>query len=197
MDLPGWISLAIIAAVIVYLISIYNGLIALRNRVMNAFSQIDVQLQRRYDLIPNLVETAKGYLKHERETLEAVIAARNRAQVAAQRVEQNPADAGSMRELAGAEAALGGMLTRFFALAEAYPELKANENMMQLNEELASTENRIAFSRQGYNDAVTSYNIKRESFPDRLVAGWFGFKVAEQWAMDDIASRNPVKVSFN
>jgi LemA protein len=197
MDLPGWISLAIIAAVIVYLISIYNGLIALRNRVMNAFSQIDVQLQRRYDLIPNLVETAKGYLKHERETLEAVIAARNRAQVAAQRVEQNPADAGSMRELAGAEAALGGMLTRFFALAEAYPELKANENMMQLNEELASTENRIAFSRQGYNDAVTSYNIKRESFPDRLVAGWFGFKVAEQWVMEDPASRNPVKVSFN
>jgi len=197
MDLPGWISLAIIAAVIVYLISIYNGLIALRNRVMNAFSQIDVQLQRRYDLIPNLVETAKGYLKHERETLEAVIAARNRAQVAAQRVEQNPADSGAMRELAGAEAALGGMLTKFFALAEAYPDLKANENMMQLNEELASTENRIAFSRQGYNDAVTSYNIKRESFPDRLVAGWFGFKVAEQWAMDDVASRSPVKVSFN
>jgi len=197
MDLPGWISLAVIAAVIVYLISIYNGLIALRNRVMNAFSQIDVQLQRRYDLIPNLVETAKGYLKHERETLEAVIAARNRAQVAAQRVEQNPADSGAMRELAGAEAALGGMLTKFFALAEAYPDLKANENMMQLNEELASTENRIAFSRQGYNDAVTSYNIKREFFPDRLVAGWFGFKVAEQWAMDDIASRNPVKVSFN
>lgn len=196
MDLPGWISIAIILAAIAYAIAIYNGLVGLRNRVKNAFSQIDVQLQRRYDLIPNLVETAKGYMKHERETLEAVIAARNLAQAAAQRAERDPADSTAMRELAGAESALGGMLTRFFALAEAYPDLKASENMMQLQEELASTENRIAFSRQGYNDAVTIYNTKRESFPDNLVAGKFGFLPAEQWLMEDVGNRVPVKVSF-
>ena len=196
MDLPGWISIAIILAAIAYAIAIYNGLVELRNRVKNAFSQIDVQLQRRYDLIPNLVETAKGYMKHERETLEAVIAARNRAQTAAQRAERDPADSTAMRELAGAESALGGMLTRFFALAEAYPDLKASENMMQLQEELASTENRIAFSRQGYNDAVTAYNTRRESFPDNLVAGKFGFQPAEQWLMEDVGNRAPVKVSF-
>jgi LemA protein len=191
-----WIVIGVIAALAAYVVVIYNGLVSLRNRVKNAFSQIDVQLQRRYDLIPNLVETAKGYMQHERETLEAVITARNQAQAAARRAEGDPADAGAMRELMGAEAALGGMLTRFFALAEAYPDLKANQNMALLQEELASTENRIAFTRQAYNDAVTTYNIKRESFPDSLVANNFGFKHAEQWQMDDTAARAPVKVSF-
>lgn len=191
-----WIVIGVIVALVVYVIAIYNGLVALRNRVKNGFSQIDVQLQRRYDLIPNLVETAKGYMKHERETLDAVIRARNSAQAASQRAEANPGDPAAMRELMSAESALGGMLTRFFALAEAYPDLKANQNMMQVQEELTSTENRIAFSRQAYNDAVTVYNIKRESFPDSLVANNFGFKEAEQWTMTDVAAREVVKVDF-
>ena len=192
-----WIVfLVVVVALLAWAISIYNGLVALRNRVRNAFSQIDVQLQRRYDLIPNLVETAKGYMKHERETLEAVIAARNQAHAAAQRASGDAADAGAMRALAGAEAALGGALGRFMALAEAYPDLKANQNMMQLQEELASTENRIAFSRQAYNDAVTAYNIKREQFPDAFVANSFGFAAAEQWALENAEARQPVKVSF-
>lgn len=192
-----WIVLGVLAAIVLYLIVIYNGLVALRNRVKNAFSQIDVQLQRRYDLIPNLVETAKGYMAHERETLEGVVKARNAAQSASRKVEGDPSDGAAMLELMGAEAALGGMLTRFFALAEAYPDLKANQNMALLQEELASTENRIAFSRQAFNDAVTGYNIKRESFPDSLVANNFGFKHAEQWQMDDTSARVPVKVSFS
>ncbi len=192
-----WIVIGIIVALLVYAVAIYNGLVALRNRVKNAFSQIDVQLQRRYDLIPNLVETAKGYMQHERDTLEAVIKARNAAQSAAQRAESNPSDPSTMKQLMGAEAALGGMLTRFFALAEAYPDLKANQNMAQLQEELASTENRIAFARQAYNDAVTAYNTKRETFPDALVANNFGFKEAEQWAVTEAAARETVKVSFN
>lgn len=191
-----WIVIGVLVALVVYVVMIYNGLVALRNRVKNAFSQIDVQLQRRYDLIPNLVETAKGYMQHERETLDAVIRARNSAQSAAKTAGADPADPDAMRALIGAEAALGGMLTRFFALAEAYPDLKANQNMALLQEELASTENRIAFSRQAYNDAVTGYNIKRESFPDSLVANNFGFKYAEQWQMEDVTARAPVKVSF-
>jgi LemA protein len=191
-----WIVIGALVAFAAYVVFIYNGLIALRNRVKNAFSQIDVQLQRRYDLIPNLVETAKAYMQHERDTLEAVIEARNTAKAAATRAEGDPADAAAMRALMGAEAALGGLLTRFFALAEAYPDLKANHNMALLQEELASTENRIAFARQAYNDAVTGYNIKRESFPDALVANNFGFRPAEQWQMEDTAARAPVKVGF-
>jgi len=192
----GWIILGLIVIVVIYLIAIYNGLVSLRNRVKNGFSQIDVQLQRRYDLIPNLVETAKGYLKHERETLEAVIAARNQAQAAAKNAEKDPTDAGAIRELAGAETILGGAMGRFFALAEAYPDLKANQNMMQLTEELSSTENRIAFARQAYNDAVMTYNTKCESFPDNMVAGKFGFKQAELLELEDKEARKAVKVSF-
>jgi LemA protein len=189
-----WILLAVVLVVGAYGVAIYNGLVELRNRVKNAFSQIDVQLQRRYDLIPNLVETAKGYMAHERETLEAVIAARNQAQAAAGRA--GAGAAGAIGELAGAEAALGGMLTRFFALAEAYPDLKANQNMAQLQEELASTENRVAFSRQAYNDAVMAYNIKREQFPDSLVANTFNFAAAEQWQLESAEARQAPKVSF-
>lgn len=191
-----WIILGLIAVLVIYLIAIYNGLVALRNRVKNAFSQIDVQLQRRYDLIPNLVETAKAYIKHERETLEAVINARNQAQAAANRAELDPTDAGAIRELGGAETLLGAAMGRFFALAEAYPDLKANQNMMQLTEELSSTENRIAFARQAYNDAVMTYNTKCESFPDNLVAGKFGFKQAELLELEEPEARKAVKVSF-
>jgi LemA protein len=190
-----WIFLTAVVAVAGYGIVIYNGLVALRNRVKNAFSQIDVQLQRRYDLIPNLVETAKGYLAHERGTLEAVIAARNQAQAAAGRA--GAGAVGAIGELAGAEAALGGLLTRFFALAEAYPDLKANQNMAQLQEELASTENRVAFARQAYNDAVMGYNTKREQFPDALVANTFNFTAAEQWQLESAEARTPPKVTFD
>ncbi|MDX5444850.1 MAG: LemA family protein, partial [Zoogloeaceae bacterium] len=152
-----WIVLALLVALIVYVVSIYNGLVALRNRVRNAFSQIDVQLQRRYDLIPNLVETAKAYMQHERETLEAVIQARNAAKAAASNAEADPSDGGAVRALIGAETALGGALGRFFALAYAYPDLTANQNMAQMMYELASTENRMAFARQANNDSVMTY----------------------------------------
>ncbi len=192
----GWITLGVVVVLVIYLIAIYNGLVALRNRVKNAFSQIDVQLQRRYDLIPNLVETAKGYIKHERETLEAVIAARNQAQAAAGKAGEDPTDGAAIRELAGAENLLGAAMGRFFALAEAYPDLKANQNMMQLSEELSSTENRIAFARQAYNDAVMTYNTKCESFPDNLIAGKFGFKQSELLELEDKEARKAVKVSF-
>jgi LemA protein len=191
-----WIVLGVALVVVIYGVAIYNGLVELRNRVKNAYAQIDVQLQRRYDLIPNLVETAKGYMAHERETLEAVIAARNAAQSAARRAGGDPTAAGAMHELAGAEAALGGMLTRFFALAEAYPDLKANQNMMQLQEEIASTENRVAFARQAYNDAVMNYNVKREQFPDSFVANSFNFAVAETWQLENAEARAAPKVSF-
>lgn len=189
-----WITLAVLAAVAVYGIVIYNGLVALKNRVRNAFSQIDVQLQRRYDLIPNLVETAKAYMAHERDTLEAVIAARNQASVAARHAQSS--QPGAIAELAGAEAALGGLLTRFFALAEAYPDLKANQNMAQLQEELASTENRVAFARQAYNDATMSYNTRREQFPDSLIAGLFRFDAAEMWQMENQEARHAPRVDF-
>lgn len=171
----------IVAVVVVAIagVNIYNRLVTLRNRYQNAFSQIDVQLRRRYDLIPNLVETVKGYMKHERETLEAVISARNSAINASQQAAQSPGDPAAMQQLAGAEAALTGSLGRLFALAEAYPDLKANQNMAQLMEELRTTENQVAFARQGFNDAVTRYNTSREVFPNSIVAGSFNFGPAE------------------
>jgi LemA protein len=191
------VVLVLVVVLAVWAVAIYNGLVGFSNQIRNAFSQIDVQLQRRYDLIPNLVETAKGYMKFERETLEAVIAARNVAQTAAKKAAADP-NAAAVRELQGAESALGGLLTKFFALSEAYPDLKASQNMMQLQEELASTENRIAFARQAYNDAVMNYNIKRESFPNSIVASSFGFKAAEQWVSETPdAVRQNVKVSFS
>jgi LemA protein len=175
----GWIFLALIAALVVWAISIYNGLVTLRNRFKNAFAQIDVQLKRRHDLIPNLVETAKGYIKHERETLEAVIKARNQAVAAASSASANPGNPAAMQQLGAAEGALTGVLGRMFALAESYPELKANQNMLGLQEELASTENKVAFARQGFNDSVMEYNTRRESVPDNFFAGMFGFGPAE------------------
>ena len=197
MSMGGWIFLAIIIGFAAWAISIYNGLVALRNRFKNAFSQIDVQLKRRYDLIPNLVETAKGYMAHERGTLEAVIAARNSAVSAAQKAGAAPGDPAAMQALAQAEAGLTGVLGKLFALAEAYPDLKANQNMLALQEELTSTENKVAFARQAYNDSVMSYNTNRESFPDNIFAGMFGFSVAEHLqATESAAERAAPKVSF-
>jgi LemA protein len=184
-------------AFLLFVVSIYNGLVALRNRYNNAFAQIDVQLKRRYDLIPNLVETAKGYLSHERNTLEAVIAARNSAATASTKAAANPGDAESMKSLIAAETSLGGTLGRLFALAEAYPDLKANQNMMQLTEELTSTENKISFARQAYNDAVMSYNTQREVFPNNLVAGMFNFTAAELFTVENAAEKEAPKVSFS
>ena len=197
MGIGGWIVLGIIVALAIWAISIYNGLVALRNRYKNAFSQIDVQLKRRYDLIPNLVETAKGYLKHERETLEAVIKARNQAVTAAQGAAANPGNPAAMASLGQAEGALSGVLGRLFALAEAYPDLKANQNMLAIQEELSCTENKVAFARQAFNDSVMEYNTKRESFPDNVFAGMFGFTAAELLAATESAEERKVpKVSF-
>jgi LemA protein len=191
-----WIFLGVLGLLAFLVVSAYNRLVQLRNRYKNAFSQIDVQLKRRYDLIPNLVETAKGYLKYERQTLEAVIAARNRASGAAQRAAAAPGDEAAMRDLAGAETALGGTLGRLFALTEAYPDLKANTTMNQLSEELASTENKIAFARQAYNDAVMAYNTGRETFPASIIANSTGFTEARLWEIEQAAEREAVKVSF-
>jgi len=197
MGIGGWIVLGIIVAVAIWAISIYNGLVALRNRYKNAFSQIDVQLKRRYDLIPNLVEVAKGYLKHERETLEAVIKARNQAVAAAQGAAANPGNPAAMASLGQAEGALSGVLGRLFALAEAYPDLKANQNMLAIQEELTSTENKVSFARQAFNDSVMEYNTKRESFPDTVFAGMFGFGPAELLnATESAEERKAPKVSF-
>jgi LemA protein len=174
----------------------YNKLVALRNRFKNAYAQIDVQLKRRYDLIPNLVETAKGYLQHERGTLEAVIAARNSASSANAKAAQNPGDATAMKQLAGAETALTGTLGRLFALAEAYPDLKANQEMTRLMEELTSTENKVAFARQAYNDSVMVYNTTRESFPTNLIANTFDFTPAEMFVIEKPEEKEAPKVSF-
>lgn len=177
-------------------VGIYNSLVGLRNRFKNAFAQIDVQLKRRYDLIPNLVETAKGYLKHERETLEAVIKARNIALAASQSAAANPADANAMRNLGSAEGGLGAALSRLMVVSEQYPDLKANQNMMQLTEELTSTENKIAFARQAYNDGVMTYNTARETFPNVILAGALGFQPAELFKIEDPTERTAPKVSF-
>ena len=177
-------------------VGIYNGLVLLRNRIKNAFAQIDVQLKRRYDLIPNLVETAKGYLKHERETLEAVIAARNQAASAAKAAAAAPADGAAVRALSGAEQALRGTLDRLMLVVERYPELKADRTMLQLQEEITTTENRIAFARQAYNDDVMAYNVKREVFPNNLIAGPFGFAAAQQLELESAAERQAPKVQF-
>jgi LemA protein len=181
----------------IWAIVIYNGLVTLRNRFKNAFSQIDVQLKRRYDLIPNLVETAKGYIKHERGTLEAVIKARNVALAASQAAAAAPGSPAAMQSLGQAEGALTGVLGRLFALAEAYPDLKANQNMLSLQEELSSTENKVAFARQAFNDSVMEYNTKREQFPDNLIAGPFRFDAAELLQATEAAEeRKAPKVSF-
>ena len=180
-----WITLGIIVVLVFIVIAMYNGLVKLRLFTRNAWSQIDVLLKRRYDLIPNLVETAKGYMKHEQETLEAVIKAR-----------QTAIDAGSVGEQAMAENMLTSSLRQLFALAESYPDLKANQNMMQVQEELASTENRIGFARQHYNDSVASYNIKVESFPSNVIANMFTFQMAEYFELEDVEAREPVKVQF-
>src|SRR5271157_3751665 len=182
--------------VLMWVVAAYNRLVSVRNRYKNAYAQIDVQLKRRYDLIPNLVETAKGYIKHERGTLEAVIAARNAASAANVVAAQNPGDAAAMKELSGAETALASTLGRLFAVAEAYPDLKANTTMMALMEELTSTENKVAFARQAYNDAVMSYNTTRETFPTNLLAPTFHFGPAELFALDRPEERDAPKVSF-
>ena len=190
------IALMLFVALLAYFVSIYNKLVNLRNRFKNAFAQIDVQLQRRYDLIPNLVETAKGYLKHERETLEAVIQARNQAMAAMKQMQVEPGEPAATHALIGAEGMLSGALGRLFALAEAYPDLKANETMMQLSEQLASTENKVAFARQAFNDAVMHYNNDRESFPDMIIANNFGFKEAALLELESPEARQAPKVSF-
>ncbi|HWA84890.1 MAG TPA: LemA family protein [Opitutus sp.] len=192
----GVLVLIIVIAAL-WVTGIYNALVALRNRFKNAFAQIDVQLKRRYDLIPNLVETAKGYLKHEHSTLEDVIKARNIALAASQSAAANPADATAIKNLGSAETGLAGALSRLMVVSEQYPDLKANQNMMQLTEELTSTENKIAFARQAYNDSVMTYNTTRETFPNVVFAGMFGFLPAELFHIEDPTERNAPKVSFS
>jgi LemA protein len=196
-SLLALIVLAVLALVaVLFVVGIYNKLVGLLNRFKNAYAQIDVQLKRRYDLIPNLVEVAKGYLKHERGTLEAVIAARNTAHAASKAAAANPADAGAMKELLGAEGGLAGAMSRLMVVVEQYPDLKANQNMMQLTEELSSTENKVAFSRQSYNDAVMVYNTQREVFPSSVIAGTFHFTAAELFVIEKAEERSAPKVSF-
>jgi LemA protein len=191
-----WIILALIVFLVLFLVGIYNRLVTSRNGYKNAFAQIDVQLTRRHDLIPNLVEVAKGYLAHERNTLEAVITARNAAVTGLKNAAANPGNPAAVQGLATAENALTGALGRLFALAEAYPDLKANRNMMQLSEELTSTENKVSFARQAFNDAVMSYNNQREVFPSNFVAGMFGFLPAQLLEIESPQKREVPKVSF-
>jgi len=190
------IFLAIVAAFLMYAVGIYNSLVNLRNRVKNAFAQIDVQLTRRYDLIPNLIESVKGYMKHERETLEAVIKARNSAASSLDAAKLDPSNAAAIQKLGASEGALGSALGRLFALSESYPDLKANQNMMQFQEELSSTENKVAFSRQAFNDSVMSYNNKAENFPNSIIAGMFNFELASFLEIESEEKREVPKVSF-
>ncbi|MDH5579988.1 MAG: LemA family protein [Betaproteobacteria bacterium] len=192
-----WVILIILVAIVVLAVAIYNRLVTARNAYKNAFAQIDVQLTRRYDLIPNLVEVAKGYLRHERGTLEAVISARNAAVTGLKNAAANPGDPGAVKQLAGAENMLSGALGKLFALAEAYPDLKANTTMMQLSEELTTTENKVAFARQAYNDSVMSYNNTREVFPNNLFAGMFNFLQAQLLELEAPEKREAPKVSFS
>lgn len=193
----AWIVLGIIVVLIAYTILIYNRLVQMRNRYKNAFAQIDVQLTRRYELIPNLVESAKAYLQHERETLEKVIEARNQAAAAVKQAANQPGDAKAMSHLIGAESLLGSALSQFRMVVENYPDLKADKTIASLMEELVSTENRVSFARQAYNDDVMVYNTQRESFPDVMLAGTFGFATAALFEMPDTAAKAPVKVSFD
>jgi LemA protein len=188
--------LAVFFLLLLWVVSVYNGLITLRNRYKNAFAQIDVQLKRRYDLIPNLVETVKGYIKHERETLEAVIKARNVAFGAAGKAASDPTDAQSMKQLNQAEGELSGALSRLMVVVEQYPDLKANQNMLALQEELTSTENKVAFSRQSFNDAVTTYNTAREVFPSNIISGMFNFSEAPLFEVESPGERVAPKVAF-
>ena len=194
----GWIVVLVIFAVVVFwAVGAYNRLVSLRNKFRNAFAQIDVQLKRRYDLIPNLVETAKAYMKHERETLENVIKARNTAVSANAAASADPGSASAIQGLVAAEGVLSGALSRLFALAEAYPDLKANQNMMQLTEELTGTENKISFARQAFNDSVMTYNTATQQFPSNVLAGMFGFTAAELLqATESADERKPVRVQF-
>ena len=199
-SLAGWLMPllivgALVALVLFFTVGQYNGLVKLRNRFRNAFAQIDVQLKRRHDLIPNLVETAKTYLAHEKDTLEAVIKARNAAESAREGV--SPQDAGGMEKLMQAESGLSSVMGRLFALSEAYPDLRSNENMKQLSEELTSTDNKVAYARQGYNDAVMHYNNKREAFPSSVIAGMFNFGPAVMFEVSDESERDAVKVDFS
>jgi LemA protein len=191
------VTLVILAAIVLYAIGMYNNLVNSRNRVRNAFSQIDVQLTRRYDLIPNLIEAVKGYMSHERGTLEAVITARNLASAGLKKAAADPMDPEAMKALAAAETSLGGTLGRLFALAEAYPDLKASQNMQQFQEELTSTENKVAFARQAFNDSVLGYNNACQNFPGNLLANTFGFKPAEYLEIEQPEKRAVPKVSFN
>ena len=191
------IFLAIIAAFVIWAISIYNRLINERNRVRNGFAQIDVQLTRRYDLIPNLIEAVKGYMKHERETLEDVIKARNAASSALEAAKADPANAAAIQELGASEGALGAVLGRLFALSEAYPDLKANENMLSFQEELTTTENKVAFSRQAFNDAVLQYNNSAENFPNNIIANFFSFELASFLEIESEEVREAPEVSFS
>ena len=191
------VLLVVVIGVVGFIVGVYNKLVTMRNRYKNAYAQIDVQLKRRYDLIPNLVETAKGYIKHERETLEAVTAARNIAYAASKIAAANPGDSSAIKNLSSAETGLGGTLSRLMMVSESYPDLKANQNMMQLTEELTSTENKISFARQAYNDSVMTYNTDREVFPSNLIAGMFNFASAELFVIDKPEQKDAPKVSFS
>ena len=191
------VVVVLVIIVVGFIVGVYNKLVTMRNRYKNAYAQIDVQLKRRYDLIPNLVETAKGYIKHERETLEAVTAARNIAYAASKVAAANPGDSSAIKNLSSAETGLGGTLSRLMMVSEQYPDLKANQNMMQLTEELTSTENKISFARQAYNDSVMIYNTDREVFPSNLIAGMFNFGAAELFVVDKPEQKDAPKVSFS